>query len=99
MSIFISEKYQYWESHALYIWSIRSSVIDLQLFSIIDTRAYELLLIFSKLSNNPNISFSADEFDYIPATYEDLRAVVFIFNQLPISPKILMLNRAIELRL
>jgi hypothetical protein len=97
MSVFISEKYQYWEAHALYIWNIRNDAIDPQLFTIIDTRAYELLLILSKLANNPNIEFNADEFDYVPASYEDLTAVAMIFSQLPIASKITILNRSIQL--
>lgn len=87
--------YLYWEVHIAFIWSIRDIQIGDGLLSILDQRARQLLLILKQLSSNPNIQIGADDFSFVPASYEDILAVVYITNQHLQSVKFHIANRNI----
>lgn len=95
MSLFINPTYIYWQTHINYLWSIKDIPIGDGLLAIIDQRARQLLLILKQLSSNPNIQISADDFTYVPATYEDILAVAYIANQYLSATKFQVINRNI----
>lgn len=95
MSLFISPTYIYWQVHIAFIWSIKDIAIGDGLLSILDQRARQLLLILQQLSANPNVQIGADDFSYVPATYEDILAVAYITNQYLSVIKFQVINRNI----
>lgn len=78
MSLFFDPKYDYWDSHFLYIWSIRNTDLEGNLLSILDQRAGALFLICKHLDANPNLQISPNQFSALPASFEDLQAFTFI---------------------
>lgn len=80
MSLFTNPLYDYWKSRFGYLWSIKHVQLTTGLMSIIDARAYTCLLLMKQLTDNPNVEYNADDFGYIPLSYEDLTAFSFIAN-------------------
>jgi hypothetical protein len=80
MSLFSNPLYDYWQARIPYLWTIKHIPLSSGLQSIIDARAYTLLLLLTQLTDNPNTEFNADDFGYIPCSYEDLQAFTFIAN-------------------
>lgn len=95
MSLFVNPTYVYWQTHIAFVWSIKDISIGDGLLSILDQRARQLLLIIKQLSSNPNMQIGADDFSYVPATYEDILAVAYITNQHLAAIKIQVINRNI----
>jgi hypothetical protein len=95
MSLFTNPTYLYWQAHISFIWSIKAIPLNDGLISILDQRARQLLLILQQLSSNPNVQISADDFSYVPATYEDILAVAYITNQHLEAVKFEIMNRNI----
>ena len=94
MSLFFDPKYDYWNSHFLYIWSIRGVNLDNRLLSILDQRSASLLLISKHLENNVGVEIDSNDFMSLPATYEDLQAFTYIANNY-LGNKFQLLNRSI----
>jgi hypothetical protein len=63
--------------------------------SIIDARAYTCLLLLRQLTSNPNVEYNADDFGYIPLSYEDLNAFSFIAHDYLKINHFPLLNRTI----
>jgi hypothetical protein len=95
MSLFANPLYDYWQSRFTYLWSIKHVQLTAGLMSIIDARAYTLLLLTKQLTDNPNTEYNADDFGYIPLSYEDLTAFSFIANTNLKANKFQLLNRTI----
>lgn len=95
MSLLTNSTYLYWEVHIAFIWSIKDIQIGDGLLSILDQRARQLLLILKQLSSNPNVQIGADDFSYVPASYEDILAVAYITNQHLRIVKFEIMNRNI----
>jgi hypothetical protein len=94
MSFFYDPKYDYWNSHFLYIWSIKNVNLDNRLLSILDQRSASLLTISRHVSNNPNVEIPANEFNFLPASYDDLLAFTYIANNY-LGDKVQMMNRSL----
>jgi hypothetical protein len=77
------------------LWSIKDTAMSDKLLAILDYRASILLQILKQLSLNPDTEIGADNFDYVPATYNDLTVVTFLVNEFLGFEKILIINRQI----
>lgn len=94
MSLFNDPIYDYWQGNINYIWSIRAVNISDDLLNILDQRARKLLLICQQLNNNPNTPIAADRFDFVPASYNDIAVIAYIFTNYT-NINIQMLDREI----
>jgi hypothetical protein len=84
MSLFSNPLYDYWQSR-----------LTSSLMSILDARAYTCLLLMKQLTDNPNTEYNADDFGYIPCSYEDLTAFSFIAHDNLGANHFPLLNRTI----
>jgi hypothetical protein len=86
MIVFNDDKYEYWKLYIGLAWEYKSVPFTPELFSVLDSRFYQLLQILKNIDGNWKSIYNLN---WLPVTLDDARVFTYIFNEFAAESELL----------